>query len=99
MPESSESKYVEWMMGIVERVKKATRKARPPINPDELLTAAQVAQQLGVSRAWVFAHANGRRKPALPSIKMGGAVRFHPYAIMEFIQNCDRRMSQGKPIT
>ena len=44
--------------------------------PEKLLTPKQVAEWLGVSTAWVLDHASGRRRPYLPSAKLGKAVRF-----------------------
>jgi predicted DNA-binding transcriptional regulator AlpA len=41
---------------------------------------------LGVSVAWVLDHSNGRRRPNLPSVKMGKAVRFRPEDIDSFIE-------------
>ena len=35
--------------------------------PTELLTVADICRKLGVSRAWVIEHSNGRRRPVLPS--------------------------------
>src|ERR1035441_10799314 len=42
----------------------------------ELLTVADICRTLGVSRAWVIEHSNGRRRPVLPSIKLGKVRRF-----------------------
>jgi predicted DNA-binding transcriptional regulator AlpA len=55
-----------------------------------LLDAQNVAEWLGVSRAWVLSHANGNRKPLLPSVKLGKVVRFQPGAVERFIQECAR---------
>jgi excisionase family DNA binding protein len=63
-----------------------------------LLNAKQVAERLNVSKAWVFQHANGARKPLLPSVKMGGAVRFREADIDTFIERCRRAMEKGVPI-
>ena len=41
-----------------------------------LLTAADVARWLQVSRAWVSQHACGKRRPIIPSVKMGKTRRF-----------------------
>jgi hypothetical protein len=60
------------------------------IDIQPLLTAAKLAERLGVSQAWVLAHANGSRKPLLPSIKMGKLVRFDPEAVQRFLQECVR---------
>lgn len=55
-----------------------------------LLTVEQVAALLGVSKAWVLAHANGNRRPKLPSVKLGKVVRFRLTELDEFIQECSR---------
>jgi len=57
---------------------------------EHLLTAEEVARMLGVSRAWVLAHANGNRRPELPSVKLGKAVRFQPAALEKFVEECSR---------
>jgi excisionase family DNA binding protein len=67
--------------------------SRPP-----LLTARQVAQRLNVSTSWVLEHARGKRKPVLPSVKMGKAVRFVPSDVDGFVEYCRRQMSAGRPI-
>ena len=41
-----------------------------------LLTVREVAAWLAISPAWVRDHASGRRRPGLPSIKLGKALRF-----------------------
>ena len=43
---------------------------------ESLLTPEDVATWLKVKPAWVRAHANGNRKPELPSLKMGAYRRF-----------------------
>ncbi|MGI9074827.1 MAG: helix-turn-helix domain-containing protein [Bryobacteraceae bacterium] len=44
----------------------------------KLLKPEDVAEWLGVTPAWVIAHANGNRRPHLPSVKLGRYVRFRP---------------------
>jgi predicted DNA-binding transcriptional regulator AlpA len=63
-----------------------------------LLNARQVAEQLNLSIAWVLAHAEGRRLPVLPSLKLGKAVRFRSTDIEDFLERCRRAMAQGRPI-
>lgn len=58
--------------------------------PEKLLTVSEVAEILGVSEAWVRQHSNGRRRPFLPSVKMGGCVRFRPGQVTEFIADMER---------
>jgi predicted DNA-binding transcriptional regulator AlpA len=72
---------------------------KPESKPPALLTAREVARQLGVSVAWVLQHASGTRRPAVPSIKMGKAVRFRQMDIDTFVEHCRRCMAHGIPIT
>jgi excisionase family DNA binding protein len=65
---------------------------------DELLTARDVAKRLKVSVGWVFAHAEGRRRPQLPSLKLGKSVRFRNEDIEEFLERCRRQMANGRPL-
>jgi predicted DNA-binding transcriptional regulator AlpA len=51
-----------------------------------LLTAAQVAAWFHVSRGWVFDHASGRRRPKLPSIKLGKALRFREEEVNRWLE-------------
>jgi excisionase family DNA binding protein len=57
---------------------------------EALLSATEVAQWLGVSRAWVYEHSNGRRRPDLRSVKLGKSVRFRPADVEGFIIECER---------
>jgi excisionase family DNA binding protein len=57
---------------------------------EALLSATEVAQWLGVSRAWVYEHSNGRRRPGSPSVKLGKSVRFRPADVERFIIECER---------
>lgn len=41
---------------------------------------------LRVSSQWVYAHANGNRKPHLPSKKFGGARRFVLSEVKAFVE-------------
>ncbi len=61
----------------------------------ELLTVADICRKLGVSRAWVIEHSNGRRRPVLPSIKLGKVRRFDPTELETFINDC-RRIGQTR---
>jgi predicted DNA-binding transcriptional regulator AlpA len=58
--------------------------------PKKLLTPRQIAEWLGVSPAWVLDHSNGRRRPHLPSVKLGKAVRFRREDVEAFIKGCMR---------
>lgn len=58
----------------------------PEHTAEELLTPEDVATWLKVKPAWVRAHANGNRKPELPSLKMGAYRRFRRQDIQAFIE-------------
>jgi predicted DNA-binding transcriptional regulator AlpA len=51
-----------------------------------LLTAREVAATLGMSTAWVLSHAKGTRRPLIPSIRLGRAVRFRSEDVTKFIE-------------
>ena len=53
--------------------------------PERLLTINEVAAWLGVSKAWVYAHAT-RKKPFLPCVRFGELTRFRRTEIERFIQ-------------
>lgn len=55
-----------------------------------LLTVAEVAERFQVSRAWVHDHASGRRRPVVPSVKLGKTIRFRVEDIEKFIEECTR---------
>jgi len=57
---------------------------------EPLLSVEDVAALLGVSRAWVLAHAAGTRRPELPSVKLGRAVRFQVQQVEKFIKENTR---------
>lgn len=58
--------------------------------PERLLTPKDVSEWLGVSAGWVLDHASGRRRPSLPSVKLGKAVRFREEDVERFIRDCAR---------
>ena len=66
-----------------------------PMAHEKLLGANEVAHWLGVSRAWVFEHSNGRRRPFLPSVKLGKSVRYRPADVDDFIIECERFSRKG----
>jgi hypothetical protein len=53
---------------------------------ERLLTAAEVAENLRVSTNWVHAHAEGKRKPVLPSVKLGKFRMFREADVQEFVR-------------
>ena len=57
--------------------------------PERLLTPKEVAEILSVSVAWVLDHSS-RRRPYLPAIRLGKAVRFRRSDVEVFIQECRR---------
>jgi excisionase family DNA binding protein len=57
---------------------------------EKLLTAGDVARLLNVSTAWVYDHAD-RKKPVIPSVRLGKAVRFRPEDVQKFIDEMTRR--------
>jgi hypothetical protein len=63
--------------------------AQPPGQLRALLTLDQVAEMLGVSKAWVRDHAT-RRSPRIPVVRFGdrrGLLRFRPEDIEGFIKS------------
>lgn len=60
------------------------------MQPERLLTPKEVADWLAVSPAWVLDHASGRRRPYLPCVKLGKAVRFRREDVEAFIRECAR---------
>jgi excisionase family DNA binding protein len=62
----------------------------PPAQPERLLTVPEVADILAVSPAFVRQHASGLRRPAIPSVKLGKAVRFRRAAVEAFIASMER---------
>ena len=71
--------------------------------PEKLLNPRQVAEWLDVSSAWVLDHASGRRRPSLPSVKLGKVVRFRHGDVEQFIQDClrfeQRLRTAGEKVT
>ena len=51
-----------------------------------LLTVRQVAQWLNVSPSWIRDHATGRRRPALPVIRLGKAIRFDEHQVSGWLE-------------
>lgn len=59
---------------------------------EKLLTAEDVARILHVSTAWVYDHAD-RKRPQVPSVRLGKAVRFRPEDVQTFIEAMTRRVA------
>lgn len=57
--------------------------------PEQLMSVAEVAAWLQVSKAWVTAHANGNRRPALSRVKVGKCVRFRREHVEQFLKECE----------
>jgi len=62
-------------------------------NPEPLLTVHEVATWLRMSASWVHKHCNRERRPYLPSIKLGGALRFRRQDIEKWLDERLRRVS------
>jgi excisionase family DNA binding protein len=52
----------------------------------KLLTVREVSEWLSISEAWVRQHATGRRKPALPSIRLGKSLRFDEASVAQWLK-------------
>jgi excisionase family DNA binding protein len=61
----------------------------------EWITVHDVAEILKVTPAWVRAHANGNRKPTLPSVKVGKHRRFRKEAIQEFMKSLETALNEN----
>ena len=59
---------------------------------EKLLIAEEVARILNVSAAWVYDHAD-RKRPQIPSVRLGKAVRFRPEDVQAFIEAMTRRVA------
>lgn len=59
-----------------------------------LLTVADVAAWLGVSKAWVYDHTT-RKRPFLPCIRFGELTRFRQADIEKFIEEHTRSAASG----
>lgn len=59
---------------------------------ERLLTPREVAQILSVSAAWVYDHAD-RKRPVIPSVRLGKAVRFRPEDVRTFIEEMTRKVA------
>jgi excisionase family DNA binding protein len=57
---------------------------------DRLITINQVADWLGVSKAWVYDHVT-RKRPFLPCVRFGELTRFRKTEIEQFIQEHAKR--------
>jgi excisionase family DNA binding protein len=57
----------------------------------EILTVEQVAEWLHVTPSWVRAHANGNRRPQIPSIKIGRHVRFRREDVERWLESVTSR--------
>ena len=59
---------------------------------ERLLTVEEVARILNVSNAWVYDHAD-RKRPLIPSVRLGKSVRFRPVDVQAFIEEMIRRVA------
>lgn len=61
---------------------------------DRLLTAAEVAELLAVPERWVRDHA---REGDVPSVRLGRYVRFRREAVVEWVEESERRSRKHVP--
>jgi excisionase family DNA binding protein len=59
---------------------------------ERLLNVEEVAEILNVSTAWVYDHAD-RKRPRIPCVRLGKAVRFRPEDVLAFIDHVTRRVA------
>jgi excisionase family DNA binding protein len=59
---------------------------------EKLLTAEDVSEILNVSVAWVYDHGD-RKKPTIPTVRLGKAVRFRPEDVQAFIKAATRHVA------
>jgi excisionase family DNA binding protein len=52
----------------------------------KLLTVTEVARWLAVSPSWVRDHATGRRRPTLPSVRLGKSLRFEVDVVAKWLE-------------
>jgi excisionase family DNA binding protein len=57
---------------------------------ERLLTVREVANWLGVSKAWIYDHTT-RKRPFLPCVRMGDMTRFRRQDIEKFIEEHAKR--------
>lgn len=77
------------MKNMAPEVVRFTQAAAGVQLPERLLNAKEVAEILSVSVNWVLDHAS-RRRPYLPAIRLGKAVRFRRSDVEEFIRECSQ---------
>lgn len=88
----------ETIEAIAQRVAELLRQPHPPTSGRGLVTAEQLASQLGLSRAWVYEHAQ-----ELGAIRLGAGpkarLRFNPTTAAEALANRDDRDAPPAPRT
>jgi len=62
---------------------------------DRLLSVAQICLAFGVSRDWVYKHANAATPDRLPSIRLGRLVRFRQGDITRYIESRQKALSDA----
>lgn len=60
-----------------------------------LLTVREAAARLNISRAWVHDHTSGQRRPTIPTVRLGRAVRIDAGDLEKFVQQC-KMHAEGK---
>jgi excisionase family DNA binding protein len=58
------------------------------------LTAQEIAESLRVHVSWVYDHLK-RRRPTIPSLRLGGAVRFDPDDVQAWLDSL-KNLKNGK---
>jgi excisionase family DNA binding protein len=62
----------------------------------KLLTVREVAEWLCISETWVREHATGRRRPSLPSIRLGKSLRFDEAAVAQWLRDMAKFSEAGR---
>lgn len=71
------------MEDIFEMLREEKGRSKPP--NERLMSVAEVASWLGVSASWVREHGSHRKVPHIPSIRMGGLLKFRRGVIEEWL--------------
>ncbi len=64
--------------------------------PQKLMTVREVSEWLQISEVWVRHHATGRRRPYLPTIRMGKTLRFDETAVTAWLGEMSSKATQGR---
>lgn len=64
--------------------------AAPKPARERLIAVREVAEMLGMSPTWVRQHAAGRRKPVMPCVRFGMAMRFRESEVWAWVEEMKR---------